>query len=157
MLGKLHAHMTYANVMSTLAVFLALAGGIAWALGRNDVKSRHIAPNQVKAADTSDALRLECPPDTRYHEGACIETAFRTGLGRTAAFAVCDPLDGRLPSVAELQNFAREPGIEIDPNGEWTSDYAGAGVGVLVLGSSSVFTDNEADTYGYRCVFPAKR
>lgn len=46
--------LTYANVMSTIAVFLALSMGTAWAatkLGNNSVRSRHIAPGQVKPGD----------------------------------------------------------------------------------------------------------
>lgn len=45
--------LTYANVMSTAAVFLALSGGAyaAVSLSRNSVRSAHIAPGQVKAAD----------------------------------------------------------------------------------------------------------
>lgn len=45
--GKL----TYANVMATLGVFLALGGGAAWAsgqLGKNAVKSKNIAAHAVK-------------------------------------------------------------------------------------------------------------
>ncbi len=43
--------LTYANVIATLALFLALGGGAAWAagqLGKNAVKSRNIAPHAVK-------------------------------------------------------------------------------------------------------------
>lgn len=43
---------SYANVVATLALFLALGGGIAWAaLGKNSVKSRQIAPKAVKTSD----------------------------------------------------------------------------------------------------------
>jgi hypothetical protein len=42
--------MTYANAMSTIAVFLAL-GGSAYAIARNSVRSQHIAPGQVKRSD----------------------------------------------------------------------------------------------------------
>lgn len=44
---------TYANVMSTLAMFLALGlgGAYAMSLGKNDVKSKHIARGQVKKSD----------------------------------------------------------------------------------------------------------
>ncbi len=30
---RITRHLTYANVMPTIAVFLALGGGLAWALG----------------------------------------------------------------------------------------------------------------------------
>jgi hypothetical protein len=45
--------MTYANVMATMAVFIALGGSsyAAVTLGRNSVKSRNIAPGQVRASD----------------------------------------------------------------------------------------------------------
>jgi hypothetical protein len=50
LLGKL----TYANVVATLALFLALGGGAVWAagqLGRNVVKSKNIAANAVQTKD----------------------------------------------------------------------------------------------------------
>jgi len=46
--------LTYANVMSTVAVVLAIGGGTAFAaygLGKNSVKSRNIAPGAVRAPD----------------------------------------------------------------------------------------------------------
>jgi hypothetical protein len=52
---RLQRHLTYANVMSTVAVFLALGGGIAWALANNSVKSKHIVNGQVKAVDIKDS------------------------------------------------------------------------------------------------------
>jgi hypothetical protein len=44
----IRARLTYANVMATLAVFIALGGG-AYALSRGEVKSKHIATGAVKA------------------------------------------------------------------------------------------------------------
>lgn len=54
MLRKLRARLTYANVMSTIAVFLAIGGGLAWALANNSVRSRHIVNGQVKKQDVQD-------------------------------------------------------------------------------------------------------
>ena len=54
MLKKLASRLTYANVMATIAVFLALGGGLAWALSNNSVKSRHIKNGQVRSADTAN-------------------------------------------------------------------------------------------------------
>lgn len=51
---KLRFHLTYANVTATVALFLALTGGIAWALGLNSVKSKHIKNDQVQSADVRD-------------------------------------------------------------------------------------------------------
>lgn len=48
MLRSLRARLTYANVVATLALFLALAGGSAIALsGRNSVTTKDIAPGAV--------------------------------------------------------------------------------------------------------------
>jgi hypothetical protein len=51
MLERIRRHVTYANVMSTLALFLALGGGLAWALANDSVKSKHIKDGQVKPRD----------------------------------------------------------------------------------------------------------
>lgn len=53
-MGRLGAHLSYANVMATIAVVVALGGASAYAaskLGKNVVKSRNIAPGAVKTAD----------------------------------------------------------------------------------------------------------
>jgi len=48
----LRSHLTYANAMSTLAVFLVLTGGVAYAA--NTVFSSDIVDNQVYSADVRD-------------------------------------------------------------------------------------------------------
>jgi cysteine-rich repeat protein len=52
---RLRSHVTYANVMATIAVFLVLGGGSAVALnGSNTVQSDDLGPGaQVKAADVA--------------------------------------------------------------------------------------------------------
>lgn len=54
MFTKVRSHLTYANVAATLALFLALTGGIAWALERDTVRSKHIVDEQVKGADVDE-------------------------------------------------------------------------------------------------------
>jgi hypothetical protein len=56
---KLSSRLSYANVMATIAVFIALGGGAyALNLGRNAVKTRNIAPNAVKSKKIApDAVR----------------------------------------------------------------------------------------------------
>src|SRR5215208_4214642 len=49
---RLRTHLTYANIMSTLALFLVLTGGIAYAA--NTVFSSDIVDNQVYSADVRD-------------------------------------------------------------------------------------------------------
>jgi hypothetical protein len=50
---KLRSAFTYSNVVATLALFLAVSGGVVYAasLGKNSVKSKNIAPRAVKSAD----------------------------------------------------------------------------------------------------------
>lgn len=60
MLDSLRRHLSYANVMATVAVFAALGGSsyAAIALTKNSVKSTHIGKGQVKAPDiASNAVR----------------------------------------------------------------------------------------------------
>jgi len=55
---KVRARLTYANVMSTLAVVLVIGGGTAFAathLGKNVVKSRNIAPGAVNTSDLANS------------------------------------------------------------------------------------------------------
>ncbi len=56
MLRKLKQHLTYANVMASLAVFAVLGGGMAVAAGlkKNSVKSKQIAANAVKVSEIAD-------------------------------------------------------------------------------------------------------
>ncbi len=59
---RLRAQLTYANVMATVAVFIALGGSsyAALKLPRNVVKTRNIAPNAVTAPKVKNgSLRLE--------------------------------------------------------------------------------------------------
>ena len=51
---KLGSRLTYANVVATLALVLAVGGGTVYAavqLGKNSVESRNIAPGAVEASD----------------------------------------------------------------------------------------------------------
>lgn len=56
MLSRLISKLTYSNVVATVALFLAMGGGLAWALANNSVKSKHIKDGQVKSDDVDDAV-----------------------------------------------------------------------------------------------------
>ena len=52
---RLRGSITYANVVATLALIIAMAGGAyAAGLGRDSVKSKHIKDGQVKSQDVQD-------------------------------------------------------------------------------------------------------
>jgi hypothetical protein len=55
---RIRKNLSYANVTATLALFLALGGGAYAAIdlvGRNDIKSKHIARNAVRGVDAREA------------------------------------------------------------------------------------------------------
>ena len=64
---RLRSHLTYANVISTIALFLVLTGGTAVALnGSNTVFSDDIVNNEVRSADVrDDTLASGGPPGGR--------------------------------------------------------------------------------------------
>ncbi len=54
--AKLRSHLTYANLMASAAVFIALgSGAYAVGLANNSVKSKHIKDGQIQNADLADA------------------------------------------------------------------------------------------------------
>ena len=54
-MSKLRNRLTYANLMATVAVFIALGGGAyAISVGKNAIKSKHIKDGQVSSADVRD-------------------------------------------------------------------------------------------------------
>jgi len=54
---NLARHLSFANVLSALALFVAL-GGTAWALANNSVKSKHIVNGQVKDKDLRELYQF---------------------------------------------------------------------------------------------------
>jgi hypothetical protein len=70
-------HLTYANVMSTLAVFVALGGSsyAAVQLSRNSVRSTHIKNGQVKSAD----LATRSVTSAKVRDGSLLAGDFKSG------------------------------------------------------------------------------
>jgi hypothetical protein len=143
----IRSHLTYANVMATIAVFIALGGGTtAVALnGSNTVQSDDLGPGaQVKAADVADNAVKGTDVANNSLTGADI--ADRSGvdtckptltvkLGPTCAGSdgvarslvdsinVCAGLGLRLPSWSEAVAMAKNydvPGVSGDPDTFWT-------------------------------------
>jgi len=122
MLSRLRPHLSYANVMATIAVFIALGGSSYAALtitGRNVKDSslswRDLKPNtlggtrikesrlgQVPRAANADRvgglgaaqLLVRCPPGTFPTGGTCIETAARAPQSYGTAVIVCGSAGG---------------------------------------------------------------
>jgi hypothetical protein len=54
MFARLRHHLSYANVMASLAFFVAIGGGAYAVVGTDQVKSRSIKDGQVKSKDVKD-------------------------------------------------------------------------------------------------------
>jgi hypothetical protein len=105
--------LTYANVMATLAVGLALAGGVAYAVtaAKNSVRSISIKNGQVTARDlaglriVTDQKQLSDPIDDEVFTYGVVEIAcgkkekLLSGggavTGGTSILTVSEPLGGR--------------------------------------------------------------
>jgi hypothetical protein len=105
MLARLRGKLTYANVMATIAVFLALGGGIAWALKSNSVKSRHIKDGQVKLQDLNDTVKSLGFSYLANTGDDVQETILNKGGYRL--LASCENVSGR-PSVNFFLDFPQD-------------------------------------------------
>ena len=84
----MRSHLTYANVMATVAVFLVLSGGTAVALsGTNTVQSDDLGPGaQVKAADVATGAVGSAAVTNDSLTGADISEATLTGDARKLVY-----------------------------------------------------------------------
>jgi hypothetical protein len=69
---------------------------------------------------TAENLRIRCPSDTLQRAGVCIERAVRGPAGFLGASSTCDNAGRGLPTMAQLDRFARSQG-PLSAQGEWTS------------------------------------
>jgi len=137
------------TVLGVIAIVISLAGSAyAINLGRNSVKSKHIAKNAVKsrhiaknavkgpdakestfaqvpsAATAANAGQVDghdavCPAGTFLQNGVCFDTAVRfAGTDWTGADQLCADAGGYLPSTSELQSIRNAPGVDLGPSGD---------------------------------------
>jgi hypothetical protein len=116
---------------------------------------------RVGGATTQD-LRVRCPADTLAKAGVCIERSARPPTGFLGASSTCDSVARGIPTLAQLDRFARSQG-PLNPEGEWTASvylYASGGstfdeLEALVLSGGGdvsrdrVFSPNQ---HAFRCV-----
>src|SRR5919106_6799912 len=84
MAGRVREHLSYANVMATIAVFIAL-GGSAYALTRGEVKTKHIAAKAVTPRKLAPSARSQT-----YTDGQSATTGISSG-GTTVATLTLPP------------------------------------------------------------------
>jgi hypothetical protein len=80
LLAGIRSQLSYANVMASIAVFIALGGG-AYALSRGEVESRHIAPDAVKAKHIDFGVRSQVMLATFSELGAGTDSVNRAPVG----------------------------------------------------------------------------
>ncbi|MFN8215967.1 MAG: hypothetical protein U0R71_05165 [Solirubrobacterales bacterium] len=109
--------LTYANVVATLALFLAL-GGAAYAaatlpknsVGRAQLKPGAVTSSKVKngsltGADVKAGSLPDCPSGMKLAAGACIETKVQGETGYGLALLTCAGEGRRLPTQGELAAY----------------------------------------------------
>ncbi len=114
MLASLRAKLSFANVVSVLALFVALGGG-AYAAGlinsadiqNNSVKSKDVKNNNLKGVDVKEAtLTPVCPPGAPNLTANVCFGSQHAGLGADGDWDVasrqCATEKLRLPSTGEL-------------------------------------------------------
>ena len=111
----IRAHLTYANVIATLALFLVLSGGTAVALkGSNTVFSDDIVDNQVGSADVrNDSLSGGglTAADLRPDSVGSSEVKQDSLTGANVD-------ESRLGAVPELEQARRPVGLELPAPGD---------------------------------------
>lgn len=141
---KLLSQLTYSRVVSTLALFLALGAGGAWAisLGKNDVKSRHIAKGAVKSSDVAKkTLRgADVKPDSLKGSKiveSTLDTAQFSAAGAT-------PFTQNVPITCQ-------PGIGYTPCGGLTLQTPVAGRILASASGELIPVDPTPDVAGGEC------
>jgi hypothetical protein len=167
---------TYANVASTLALVVALSGGVAIAAGKIDghqikkgsisgkqikngaVARKELAPNALSGIDAAsvDGKSAGCSAGAVEYDGACWD-ANVSNAAWTQAATTCSVRGGELPSIANLTTFAQARNITLVA--EWSDDLSyDSGMGqVRTFKVTSPFTIENAtfsELHNYRCVLP---
>lgn len=84
LLRSVGKRITYANVVATLALFLALSGGVVWAAGK--IGARKLKPNSVTAgkikanAVTSNKIKAGAVTTAKIKDGAVAFAKLATGV-----------------------------------------------------------------------------
>jgi hypothetical protein len=122
------------------------------------------ALNAVNAvnAQTVNGHGVGCLPSTRPFAGACWESSSSSPVNAPTAARKCAARGAALPEALHLAAFGEEPGVNLDPGDEWSSDLTNvSGLNVFgvvtVSASSGVSSDLSTDTHAYRCVVPLLR
>jgi hypothetical protein len=132
---------TYANVVATIALFLAVSGGVVYAattLGRNAVKSKNIAANAVKARNLAkNSVKTKSLAANSVTGAKIKKEAITASKVKKASLGRSDLAAGTLAGlpVAEV-TAASVPGLNVEPVGGVPVPLAGTPTFTPVAGKS---------------------
>jgi hypothetical protein len=179
MMREIRKHLSYANVMATIAMVLALGGATALAAGhlkKNTVTSKSIKNGAVKTADLKGSavtgakiadgavgigdvgasLHLQCKGGTQYLQGACIDNNPEGTTDWGHAQLDCQTKGGRLPNVSELMTLSAR-GVSFGGPRELTDvltlEGANAFSETVFSGGKFIQFEDTDNATQYRCVF----
>jgi hypothetical protein len=169
--------LTYANLTSTLALVIALGGGVAVAADKIDghqIKKGSISGKQIKNggltgqdlnasvlasvnAASVDGKSAVCGAGTLEYAGGCWETATTPGVNWTQAVNACASRGGLLPSSGGLIGFTTSKAVPLA--GEWVDDLSyDPNVPAIrtfkISSGSGIQNADMNETHAYRCVLP---
>ena len=123
-MGRARKHLTYGNVVATLALFLALGGGAVLAankitskqIGKNAVKNRNLAKNAVKAKNlakksvTSAKLAKGAVKNVNVADGAVDFAKLAAGTNVVASASA-----GPIPAASQEGSIPLNPPLTVVP------------------------------------------
>jgi hypothetical protein len=118
--------------------------------------------NAVNAVDAStiNGHSVGCLPGARLFAGACWQNSPSASAATAPAAAVnCAALGGTLPEALQLAAFAKQEGVALDSNEEWSSDVSNlsgpkAYDVVTVSDQGDIDAPISTSLHKYRCVIP---
>ncbi|HKF82667.1 MAG TPA: hypothetical protein VKB23_06880 [Solirubrobacterales bacterium] len=133
--------LSYSNVVATLALFLALGGGVVYAastLGKNSVKSKNIAANAVKARNLAkSAVKTKSLAANSVTTAKIKKDAITSGKVKKSSLGRSDLAAGTLAGlqVAEV-TAAAVPGLNVRQPGGTPIPLTGTPTFTPVAGKS---------------------
>ena len=161
---NLSRHLTYANVMSTLAVVLVIGGGVAYAantvfssdivngevrrvdIGTNQVRSINVASQALTGADSKDQAGVDtCTHGTTRFGELCVGTD-NVSRGWVSALSHCGDLELRFPSAGEAVSLAKNYDVPNVDSGEsfWTEEYSAGSAFAIDDDGDGSFSDTSS-------------
>jgi hypothetical protein len=148
MLTQIQARLTYANVMATIAAFLALGGGAVYAADKiggsdirsNAIKDRHVAKNSIGKSEIEEDAAL--PVSTTVREKDLTLAPNQEGVG----ISPCNAGEVAVGGGWQLQT-GQASSTEIDSDGPRVSGGGSIGWEVVLKNTST-----QTNTYAVQAV-----